>query len=211
MRFSDPASPTPPGILARLSGRMATRGKAAIPRRRTSGLRLSCLGAAMLLGACTRPDAFAPACPQLAFLPEGIDLSRFAGSGRDLTDLVLDGHLTAVPAICHWANDSRKQVEAKLQVSISLNRGPAMRGRTAEVPYFVALTDAAGSGAIYDKQVYVTRAEFPPNTDRLGLSSPEISMLFPVSHEKSAAAYKITVSFQLTPEELAYNRTHAPR
>ena len=31
-------------------------------------------------------------------------------------------------------------------------------------------------------------------------------MLFPVTPEKSAAAYKIWVSFQLTPDELAYNR-----
>ena len=162
--------------------------------------------AAAPLGACTRPDAFAPACPQLVMLQDGADLVRFAGAGRDITDLVLDAHLTTVPASCRWADERHSKVEAKLQVAMALDRGPAMQGRTADVRYFVAVSEG---DSILDKQVYAARADFPANTDRLALSSPEISMLFPVSHEKSAAAYKITVSFQLTPEELAANRSRS--
>ena len=160
--------------------------------------------AAASLGACARPDAFAPACPQLALLPDAADLTRFAGSGRDTTDLVLEAHLTAVPATCHWADDRHKQVEAKVQVAMSLSRGPAMPGRAADVAYFAA---TAEGNDIFDKQVFAARADFPANTDRLSVISQEISMLFPVSADKSAAAYKIWVGFQLTPEELAINRS----
>ncbi len=201
MRFPDPASPTPPGPRASVPHRVATRGKAAIPGL---GTVLLLAAAAASLGACARPDAFAPACPQLALLPDGADLARFAGSGRDITDLVLEAHLTAVPASCHWADERHKQVEAKLQVAISLNRGPAMPGRGIDVAYFTAVSEG---DTIFDKQVFAARAEFPANTDRLNVISQEISMLFPVSAEKSAAAYKIWVGFQLTPEELAINRS----
>jgi hypothetical protein len=162
--------------------------------------------AAGSLGACSKSEVFAPACPQLSLLREGADLTRFTGSGRDITDLVLEAHLAAVPATCHWADKAHTKVEAKLQVAMSFARGPGMNGRTVDVPYFLAISDG---DTIRDKQIFTARAEFPTNADRVGVTTPEASLLFPVSPEKSAAAYKITVSFQLTPEELAYNRGHA--
>jgi hypothetical protein len=47
---------------------------------------------------------------------------------------------------------------------------------------------------------------FPPNVDRLTMSSPEIDIDFPVSKSKTAAAYSVIAGFQLTPDELAANR-----
>ncbi len=209
MRFPDPASPPPPGTRASRPQRVATRRPGAIPGLRM-GLRTGILLAATAaaLSACAKPDAFAPACPQLSLLSDGADLTRFTGNGRDLTDLVLDAHLVAVPASCHWADDTHKRVEAKLQITMTVNRGPAMPGRAIDVPYFVAVSE---NDVIFDKQVYSGRVDFPANTDRLTLTTSEISLLLPVSHEKSAAAYRITVSFQLTPEELARNRARGPR
>ena len=206
MRFPDPASPTSPGPVASVPQRVAMRNRGAIPRSRI-GLVLLVVTAG-LPGACSKPDAFAPACPQLAMLRDGADLTRFNGHGRDITDLVVEAHLLAVPATCHWADDSHKQVEAKIKVAMSVSRGPSMPGRAVDVPYFVAVSEG---DTIYDKQVYTGRINFPANTDRLSLTTSEISLLFPVSHDKSAAAYKITVSYQLTPDELAYNRRQASR
>ena len=206
MRFPDPASPLPPGTRASVPVRVAPRRPGAIPLPR-AGLRMAGLllaAAAGTLGACSKPDAFAPACPQLALLSDGADLTRYAGQGRDITDLVVDAHLVGVPASCHWSEDHHRQVEAILRVALTVSRGPAMPGRIIDVPYFIAVSE---NGTIYDKQVFNGRVEFPSNTDRLSLTSSEISLLFPVSPEKSAAAYKITVSFQLTPEELAANRS----
>jgi hypothetical protein len=200
MPLPDPASRTLPSARAHLPERVWTCARSSIPGLRSLALLAAAAGS---LGACSQPDVFAPACPQLALLRDGADLTRFAGPGRDITDLVLDAHLAAVPATCHWADKAHTKVEAKLQVAISLGRGPAMNGRTVDVPYFLAASEGAN---ILDKQIFTARAEFPTNTDRVGVTTPEVSMLFPVTPEKSAAAYKITVSFQLTPEELAYNR-----
>ncbi|KAA5613687.1 hypothetical protein [Rhodovastum atsumiense] len=177
-----------------------SRHRPAIPFLCTAALLLLAAGG---LAGCTRPDAFAPACPQLTLLPEGADLTRFRGTGRDVTDLVIDAHLTAVPANCHNADKAGRKVEAKLKVAMSVARGPAMQGRDVTVPYFIAVTE---NGRVLDRQEYAMRAQFPPNTDRMDQVSPEVSLIFPVSAEKSAAAYQIWVSFQLTPEELAYNR-----
>jgi len=64
------------------------------------------------------------------------------------------------------------------------------------------------NGNILDKQVYHSPVVFPPNIDQVTLTSQIVHMVFPVSSTKSGAAYTVLAGFQLTPEELAYNRRH---
>ena len=47
--------------------------------------------------------------------------------------------------------------------------------------------------------------------DRVTVSGQDVTMNFPVTPQKSAAAYKIYVGFRLTPEELAFNRRRGTR
>lgn len=208
MRFPLPASPSSPGARAAVPQTVATPPAGAIPALRGAARAAMVLVAAGGLAGCSKPDAFAPACPQLGLYADGADLIRYNGRGRDLTDLVVEAHLVAVPASCRWADDTHKQVEAMVRVSMTVNRGPVMPGRTIDVPYFIAVAEG---NTIRDKQVFNGRVDFPANTDRLTLTSSEITLLFPVTAEKSAAAYKIWVSFQLTPEELATNRNRPAR
>jgi hypothetical protein len=78
-----------------------------------------------------------------------------------------------------------------------------MQGRDAEVPVFIAVTEGE---TVRDKKVFPLHLTFPPNVDRLTITSPDIDMDLPVSAEKSGAAYSIIAGFQLTPDELAANR-----
>ena len=95
-----------------------------------------------------------------------------------------------------------------VQVGIELTRGPAAPGRRVEFAYFVAVLDG---DAILDKQVFPLRAEFPANADRLRFAGDEVELRLPVRENKTAAAYRIEVGFQLTPEELAANRSRGRR
>ena len=215
MRFPDPASPTPPGTRASVPRKMAPRATGRTPRRPVRPKSGMVRGGGAADGGGGRARRLRQAgslrsglSPSSACYSDGADLTRFAGTGRDLTDLVVEAHLVAVPATCHYADDLHNQVEAKVKVTMTVSRGPAMPGRTVEVPYFIAVAE---NDTIYDKQVFTGRVDFPANTDRLTLTTSEISLLFPVSHDKSAAAYKIWVSYQLTPDELAANRTRAGR
>lgn len=173
------------------------------------------LGAAMCglallaLAGCSDTKAFAPPCPQLSFLPEGADLARFNGPGRDITDLVVEARLDGVPAstgACRWTDKTHTSVSVSMQVAMTVARGPAMQGRSAIIPWFVAV---AQDRDILDRQVYALRADFPSNVDHTGLVSQPVELKLPVSAEKSAAAYRVWISLQLTPDELQYNRSHA--
>ena len=162
--------------------------------------------AGSMLAGCDSLPKFPPACPSLALLRDAADITRFAPGGSDVRALVLDARIVAAPANC--AYDSPTRVRATLRVAFAVERGPAATGRAIDLPYFVAVTDA---GRIRDEADYRLIGAFPPNTDRTALTGQEVTLLFPVTKEKSAAAYQIYVGFRLTPEELAVNRGRGPR
>ena len=160
------------------------------------------LAAALLSGCGEMTDAkFAPACPQLALLAEGSDLVRFNGPGRDVTDRVLEARITGVEAACKPGRNAAVVATLKLQADVA--RGPAARGRAAQVPYFVAVMDGE---RVLERRAFVLDVAFAPNVDALRVSGGELELRFPGAGDRGAAQYKIVVSLQLTEEELAHNR-----
>ena len=158
--------------------------------------------AAILLSGCSGGEAkFAPACPQMALLAEGADLTRFAGPGRDVTDRVLEARIAGVEASCRSGKGG--DVMARVKVHADIARGPAARGRAAQVPYFVAVMDG---DRVLDRREFVLDGNFPANVDTLRVSGGELELRFAGAGDSGAAGYKIIVSLQLTEEELAHNR-----
>lgn len=167
---------------------------------------LAALALSALLGACSsHEDQFAPACPGLALLPDAADVTRFDGHGMDVTNLVVRGRMTAVPAVCE-KGDKDGTVKATLHVDADFTRGPAAAAGLPPVHYFVALMQG---GAILREQDFAFAPTFGANVDVASVHGEDIELDLPVSKVKSAASYRIFVGFRLSPEELAYNRAHA--
>jgi hypothetical protein len=162
-----------------------------------------------LFGCGPGKNEFAPLCPTARLIPALADVTRYAGPGpaHDVTELVLQGRVVAVNGSC-TAGDDKSSVPAKVTVTISIRRGPAMRGREADVPVFLAVTEG---DSVRDKKVFPLHVAFPQNVEQLTFTSPEIDLDLPVSASKSAAVYGIIAGFQLTPDELAANREAASR
>jgi hypothetical protein len=165
-----------------------------------------CLPALLLplFGCGPGRNDFAPLCPTARLIPALADVTRYAGPGpaHDLTDLILQARVTAVNGKCK-AGDDKSILPATVDVTISIQRGPAMQGREADIPVFLAVTEG---DSIRDKKVFPVHIVFPPNVDRLAMNSGEIDLSLPVSSDKSGNAYGIIAGFQLTPEELNANR-----
>lgn len=149
-------------------------------------------------------NEFAPLCPSAHLVPALADLTRYAGPGpaHDVTDLVLQARVIAVNGSCKAGGDASK-LPATVQITLAIQRGPAMKGREADVSVFLAVTEG---DTVRDKQVFPVHLTFPPNVDRLTVSSGVIDLDLPVSAEKSGAAYGIISGFQLSPDELTANR-----
>ena len=157
-----------------------------------------------LAGCANTGENFAPPCPSLTLLTDAGDLTRFAGAGRDITDLALAARITAIGAKC--ARDSKSTVKATINIIADVARGPAFGGRVVDIPYFIAITEA---GAIVDKRSFVAHVEFPANVSRVPFLGPEIDVYVAISPEKNASVYKIFVGFSLSADEVAFNRRAA--
>lgn len=170
--------------------------------------RLSILLAPLLLGACgmfsATPET-APACPRVAILPDAADLVRYRpGSGTDITDMVVEARMTGVTGGCRRGRGD--SVEVVMRIGIAATRGPQATGRSEQLPYFVAVSNAQGQ--IIDKAVFATTVEFPANVSRRQ-GVDEQRLVIPAGMDP--AGLRVDVGFQLTPEELALNRRRARR
>ncbi len=195
MLMPDPLSPASAG----------RRHLANLWRRVRPAMAALCTLTLLAPGGCSGPQGFAPSCPQLALPSAASRFLRYASDTPDVSNLELDARIVAVPADCAWADKTHAKVKAELSLTISALRGPALRGNTIGLPYFVALSEGEH---IFDKQIYVEPAHFAANTDQTTIITPKVSMLFPVTPTKRANAYTITVGFQLSPAQLEANRAH---
>jgi hypothetical protein len=151
------------------------------------------------LAACNRTP---PACPRASIISDGATVTRFReGPGRDLTDVTVKGEIVDVAVDCDY---DRRGVDVALQVAIAAERGPADRTRTAEFDYFVAVADAQRN--ILAKEVFHVSLRFPPNQQRTG-TVDEIEPRIPLKDRADGVDYHIIVGFQLTPEEIEWNRS----
>ena len=160
-------------------------------------------GVALGLSACSSGPQFAPPCPELKLLTDGADLSAFDANGQDITNLILAARITAVPASC--SSGGSRSVDATMHVVMRVNRGPALSGSSASVPYFVTIMDG---DHVLEQKDYTQPVKFPSNVDSVDVNGDDIAMSFPVTAQKSAAAYTIYLGFRLTPQQLQYNRQH---
>ncbi len=163
-----------------------------------------------LLAACgPERNAFAPPCPSAHLVPALADVTAYKGAGpaHDLTDLVYQARVTNVQGKCQFG-DSKSELAVTVAVVLAAQRGPSMQGRDFDIPLFIAVTEGAD---IRDKKVFPVHMTFPPNVDRVVVTSPDIAMSLPISAQKTGMAYDVIAGFQLTPDQLAANRQQSAR
>jgi hypothetical protein len=164
---------------------------------------LVAIGAATLLAACNRTP---PACPRVTILSEGATVTKFReGQGRDLTDVVAQAQIVDAAVECDY---DRRGVDVAMQIAIAAARGPADRARMADFDYFVAVADAQRN--ILAKEVFRVRIAFPETETRTG-TIEQIEPRIPLKNRAEGVSYQIVVGFQLSPEELEWNRTNRAR
>lgn len=155
------------------------------------------------------PDSFAPACAPVGILAEAADYSDYGQSGRgpDLSRLVSQGSITGVSGHCS-SSDHGTTLHTVIQLQLAITRGPIAAGSKLSVPYFIAVTQ---NGAVISKQTLTALAQFPDNGDKVLVNTDTVAMDLPVTRARPGTSYRIEVGFQLTAQQLDYNRAHLPR
>jgi hypothetical protein len=170
---------------------------------------LAAAGLALFAAACSGEPPTSVVCPRPGILPDANTVAVFRdGSGRDITDMLVQSQIVEVRVDCTYATRGRRpSVTLELQIAIAAERGPADRTRRAAVPYFVAIVDAERN--VVAKETFTAAFEWTDNRPRVGrvdIWEPYI----PLQRNMDGPSYQVLVGFQLTADQLAWNRSQRP-
>lgn len=187
-----------------------------VPCLRLSAKRAASVGLFMLaLAGCTSTPDEPLNCPQVALVSDAMTITRFLpGRGQDLTDVDYTAELTDIESRCTFVSgrDENQTVVVALAPAITAIRGPANVDRKANVDYLVSVTDQDQN--ILNLQRFSVSMDFVGNRNRASMTDndPPVTVAIPLAAGTSPESYQIFVAFQLTPDELDYNRrTQDPR
>lgn len=162
--------------------------------------------AAALLGACA-PDRTVPPCPNVRVDSATANVTQFrAGPGREVGDIVYQAEIVNYEGSCtqDLTNDEG-EAEVEMEIEFAMATGAASTGGDIPLFYFVALPqlfpDPAG------KQIFEVRRESRAGASKAERWTERVTLTLPVTKARPSAAYDIYVGFQLTDEQLAFNRT----
>jgi hypothetical protein len=163
----------------------------------------------MALAGCSgqpKPGEAALACPKVSIVRDLAEMTQFRAGGRDGSDVVARAALADYSGNCDYTSDG---VTVNLSLYVVAERGPALQGNQASYRYFVAVTppNAAQPSA---KSEFESTIDFPAGQARAA-NKEEVTPQIPLPRDGNAKDWQVLVGFQLTPEQLAYNRSQMKR
>lgn len=160
------------------------------------------------LAACSdKGPVVAPPCPATVMVQDVADVTVFKpGRGRDLTDVVMEAAIAGIDGFCETDFDDGRvsEVSVDMRVLFQVTRGPANTDRKGTFRYFVAVADR--NDKPLQKRIFTTEIEFPGNRNRIA-PFEEMSLKIPLKAGENGGDYTVLVGFQLTAEQLEYNRS----
>lgn len=171
------------------------------------GWRLGVIAAASLLVAgCT--GSAPPPCPRVSILADAAEITTFAtGRGEDLTDVAFRGSIEQVGTACEY-NRPQDTVTSTTGVRLVATRGPAAQSDQATLVFFVAIVDR--DQTILARERFDSSLSFRANQRQAGVVE-EIEQVIPIRPDLRGLDYEILVGFELSPEQLEYNRREKQR
>lgn len=148
--------------------------------------------------------ANANGCPHAQVVNDLKSIHQFtAPNAPNQTQSVSSASMDIINYNCATENGS-----LVLDIEVGFNGKLGVEGRTAQTtpslsyPYFVAVTD--GKGTILAKEIFSATLAYTDNSDIVS-QSETIRQAMPA--DTVTSSYRVLVGFQLSPQELAYNRS----
>ncbi len=144
-------------------------------------------------------------CPAVSRVAELSSLYQFANPARPVEGAkISESHITRVTSACRKVGNN-----LKLDINVGFDGGLGPKGRiragdkpSFAYPYFIAITNERNQ--ILSKEIFAVSFNYD-SASTLQAQSETLSQLVPLSGE-DPRTYRILIGFQLSPEELAYNR-----
>ncbi len=147
-------------------------------------------------------------CPEVQIVDDLSSLSDFTSPNKQYKEhLISRVDLISAESTCKLAS---KSVIVDLKLIFNGTLGAKGRQNSADkpffsYPYFVAVT--APNGKIMAKEIFAASVTFNPNENNHSYYE-KLRQIIPIDSKERANLYKILIGFQVTPDQLAYNRNN---
>jgi len=147
-----------------------------------------------------------PICPVSAVLSDATVVTKLrpgtpAGS-RDPANVVFRAEMSQAMLDCDYDRDNNK-LTVDVEFAVKAERGKAAQGADPQLDFFVAVVDADNN--IISKTVFHGQPQMRGRMTSTYTQSVD-GFPVPLGMDKRPYDYEILTGFQLTPDELAYNR-----
>lgn len=161
--------------------------------------------AALAMAACSSDgevgDGAIGLCPQTAILDDPSQIVRFkSDTGKGPGDLLFHTQIKTFSGECEF---DEKEIALDLRISMETLRGPANAKGEAGFTYFVAVLGL--DKKILVRQKFPLIVKFDSNEAKMKFTEA-ITVYIPRRKNDSTADYLVYLGYEMTPEELAYNR-----
>lgn len=151
----------------------------------------------------TKADLNEGPCPLMGVLYDASRIVEFKGPEEKFANVGFTGEMRGVGGLCRYVGDA--PITMNLTIDMALGRGPAAGGNKHTHRYWVAVSRR--DVAPIFKQYYDVDVDFPGKADRVNVSQQVKTITIPrATATTSGVNFEILVGFDLTPEQLAFNR-----
>lgn len=146
-----------------------------------------------------------PPCPQTGLISGVSTITLFyPGEGQEQKNIVSRAAIVDYKGECKF---SKGQLALDLDLSIYAELGhegqKAPRQKAQQYPYFVAILDP--NEKILLRKSFTAQVSFG-ETENSGATVESLRQTIPMGSAADAARYKVLFGFQLSPQQLEYNR-----
>lgn len=147
-------------------------------------------------------------CPQVELVSDLSSLSDFTNPNKPVEkNLISRVNLNSAASTCKLASKS-----AIVDLTLIFDGVLGKKGRQKSsdkpffsYPFFVAVT--APNGKIMAKEIFAASLTYGANENKHTYFE-KLRQIIPIKNKVHANRYKVLIGFQVTPDQLAYNREH---
>jgi hypothetical protein len=154
-------------------------------------------------GSLSRQENAGP-CPNAFALLDAARIVEFSNPGaEDFENVSYTAEIEAVRTLCRYVKD--RPINADVELEIGFGRGPAASDNDHTYNLWVAVTRT--DVAILDRVTIPIRVNFPRGEDRVYLRREINNIIIPRAEESTSGTnFEILIGFEVTPEQLEFNR-----
>lgn len=155
-----------------------------------------------MFGANAEPNS--GPCPLLGVLYDSSRMVEFTAPEERFANVAYTAEMRGVRGLCRYTGSN--PIEMSVQIDMAFGKGPAATRASRTYRYWVAVTRS--NLAPVEKQYFDVDVNFPRGQDRMAGSEVIQKIVIPRANDTiSGANFEILVGFELTPAQLAFNRS----